>query len=597
MKCPECGQWNRASMPHCTKCGVPLNIDEVSKLQWKDTLKDGAPSTAYLRADEFGQMDATPDARDQLAREMQDFKKRKQEGAELQNRMRGKADRRPASEVVVTEEPAVRSRKVRHDDVPLTAVRVQPAIRNDQTRRSESEIWHRVRFMDENGAFAESRTYDPAPSGGYTQGTGSWYLAGPLGSQIAPRTDRRRVYMKLILILLVVAVVGAGGYLGWRFISAANGPSFNQDAVVTASLKDDLPAHTILIPGEDGTTIYIRELHASYPVVDGFATIEVADHVWYDNLEGALDDTMNVTLTPFLKTASGRQMPLDLVSYEIAIPISPIKLESPETLHSTVSTTMKAIQITVRPGSRVFVNNKDCTDMVNKDGEMSYNATVQPIGDNTYKIAVRSQYCRENTITVVLYREPQQIPLDLAVNTFGSTDEKTMKVTATTFPGAEVQVLTHHSDLDITNVNSTGKFTFYAIFDKIGDNRITIQASYDNKVSTVNHDVYYLPRPEIYTKKAWPLTAEGYSELLSNIQVRAANNQVYVIKGVVQRVEFEKPQRVIIYTSEDGKSQPVLVENKTKTKWEVGKYYRIYADASSTYNSMPLLIARYTYTK
>ena len=104
MKCPECGQWNRASMPHCIKCGAPLNIDEVSKLQWKDTLKDSVPSTAYLRADEFGQMDATPDARDQLAREMQDLKKRKQEGAEKQSRMRGNADRRPSSEVVVTKE-------------------------------------------------------------------------------------------------------------------------------------------------------------------------------------------------------------------------------------------------------------------------------------------------------------------------------------------------------------------------------------------------------------------------------------------------------------------------------------------------------------
>ena len=67
MKCPECGQWNRASMPHCIKCGAPLNIDEVSRLQWKDTLKDSGPSTAYLRADEFGQVDSTPDARDQLA--------------------------------------------------------------------------------------------------------------------------------------------------------------------------------------------------------------------------------------------------------------------------------------------------------------------------------------------------------------------------------------------------------------------------------------------------------------------------------------------------------------------------------------------------
>ena len=70
MKCPECGQWNRASMPHCIKCGAPLNIDGASRLLWKDTLKDGGPSASYLRADEFGQVDITPDARDQLAGEM-----------------------------------------------------------------------------------------------------------------------------------------------------------------------------------------------------------------------------------------------------------------------------------------------------------------------------------------------------------------------------------------------------------------------------------------------------------------------------------------------------------------------------------------------
>ena len=157
MKCPECGQWNRASMPHCTKCGAPLNIDEASKLQWKDTLKDGGPSTAYLRADEFGQVNSTPDARDQLAGEMQELKKRKREGEERKSRLIGKKRERPDSEVVVTEEPAPasRPRRARHDDMPMTAVRVQPASRNDERRRQESEIWHRVRFMDENGAFAD----------------------------------------------------------------------------------------------------------------------------------------------------------------------------------------------------------------------------------------------------------------------------------------------------------------------------------------------------------------------------------------------------------------------------------------------------------
>lgn len=599
MKCPECGQWNRASMPHCTNCGAPLNIDEASRLLWKDSLKDGGPSTSYLRADEFGQFDTTPDARDRLAAEMSELKVRKREGQERQKRLNRQTADRQVPEVVVTEEPAAFTRRVSHDDVPQTAVRVQPASRNDKARRDEAEIWHRVRYMDDNNAFAESRTYDPVPSGGYTQGTGSWHLAGPLGKGVAPRPERRFSVLKILLVIIVLALIGAGGWFGYQYFSRQSGPSINKDAVVTASLMDDLPAHTILIPGENGTTIYIRELHASYVVVDGFATIQVADHTWYDNLEGALDETMDVTLTPFLKTSSGKQTPLDLVTYQITIPLSPITLESPEALRTTVSTTMTAIKIIVRPGSRVFVNDDDCSDTVNSDtGEMSYNKTVQPIGDNVVNITVRSQYCRENSLTLVLYREPQEIPLDLSVGTYGTTDRNIMKVTASTLPGAYVEVTTPHSDLDISNVDSTGKFSFNAVFDKIGDNTISISSSYPGmRTSVVNHVVYYLPPASEYTKKAWPLTAEGYSELLNNIQVRAARNQVYVVKGIVQYTVYEKPQTVVIYTSEDGKSQPVLVENKTKIKWEPGTYYRIYADAYSTYNSMPYLIARYTYTK
>ena len=588
-------------MPHCIKCGAPLNIDEASRLQWKDKLKDSGPSTAYLRADEFGQVDATPDARDSLAGEMQELKKRKREGAERQSRLSGKNRKREDSEVVVTEEPAsaIRSGRSRHDDVPQTAVRVQPSTRNDRTRREESEIWHRVRFMDENGAFAESRTYDPAPKGTYTQGTGSWHLAGPLGKQIAPPPEHKHIFLKIFLAIILVAAIGAGAWFGYQYFAGSSRPAVSKDAIVTASLLEDLPAHTILIPGEDGTVIYIRELHASYIVTDGFATIEVADHTWYDNLEGALDETMEVTLTPFLKTASGKQTPLDIITYQITIPLSPITLEAPDALRTTVATTMYAIKIVVRPGSRVLVNDEDCSDTVNSEtGEMTKNATVHPTGDNLYKISVRSQYCRENSITVVLYREPQEVPLDLAPGTYGTTDRKDMKVNATTLPGAYVEVLSHHSDLNITELDSTGKFSFYAILDDIGYNTISIKASYENrKPSIVNLEVYYLPPADEYTRKAWPLTAEGYSELLNNLQVRIKNHQVYVVKGIVQSSVSDKPQRVIINTSEDGKSQPVLVENFTKIRWEVGKYYRLYADAASSYNSMPWLNARYTYTK
>ena len=597
MKCPECGQWNRASMPHCTNCGAPLNIDEASRLAWKDSLRDGGPSTSYLRADEFGQLDAAPDSRDALAAEMQELKVRKQEGEELQSRLSAEKPR-PAAPAGVTEEQAS-SPRAGKDTAPVHAVRIQPVPRNEHLMRQESESRHRVRYMEENGVFAESRTYDPAPQADSYRSTGSWHLAGPLKSAVMPPPKKRHVFLKILLSLLVLSLLAGGGWLAWRHFSAGQGPGRSQDAIITASLMDDLAAHTIMIPGENGTTIYIRELHASYVVVDGYATVEVADHTWYDNLEGALDESMEVTLTPFLKTSSGRQTPMPVITYPIIVPTSQITLESPDSLRTNVSTTMYTIRIVVEPGSRVLVNGVDCSDTVSSDtGEMSYNATVQPIGDNVFSIAVRSQYCRENTIDVVLYREPQEIPLDLAVGTYGTTDQKVMKVTATTMPGAYVEVTTPHTDLNITDLDSTGKFTFNAVFDKIGDNTISISSSYPGmRTSVVNHVVYYLPPASEYTRKAWPLSADGYSELLSNISVRTANAQVYVVTGVVQYSVSEKPQMVVINTSEDGKSQPVLLQNYTKIKWKVGSYYRIYADAFSTYNSMPWLNARYTYTK
>ena len=45
-----------------------------------------------------------------------------------------------------------------------------------------------------------------------------------------------------------------------------------------------------------------------------------------------------------------------------------------------------------------------------------------------------------------------------------------------------------------------------------------------------------------------------------------------------------------------GSERLVMVENQTKTQWTLGERYRIYADAYGMYNSIPRLVARYTYT-
>lgn len=599
MKCPSCGQWNRASLPRCQRCGYDLTSAEQQTPDWKTTLRDGN-AKEYISVDEDGDANRSKDARDQLAQEMSDLKLRKREGAQHQRRLRQESAERgsaPSAMTVRTHTSTDTFWNV--EDDPRSTVRIKRGgkevprdeLSDNTTRRTVNTDWQ------------DTRSYDPLWE--ETEVYGAWQM--PQNTQLTGKLPSRsrglRRILRFLVMLLLIAIAGLCIFFGVEYfkLRQEEKQDLNRPAV-TASMKDDLAAHTILIPGEDGQQIYIRELHASYIVTGGFATVEVADHTWYDDLVDYVGETMTVTLTPFVKTASGRQQPMDPIEYDITIPLSPISLTSPDALRTEVATAMYSIKLTVRPGSTVTINGEDVSDTVSsEDGSLSYNATVQPIGDNTFDIRVRSQYCRENQLSLVLYREPQDIPLDLSADTYTSTSKQSIEIRATTLPGALVEVLTPHSDLNITNVDTTGEFSFMALFDHYGDNTIIITASDpdhpEKKTSTVNYVVYYVPEPNVYTPKAWPLNAAGYAELLSNITVRAERSQIYLATGTVQYIVSEKPQMVVINTSEDGTSQPVLLENFTKTTWEVGKSYDIYADAYGTYNGMPWLAARYTYPK
>ena len=99
---------------------------------------------------------------------------------------------------------------------------------------------------------------------------------------------------------------------------------------------------------------------------------------------------------------------------------------------------------------------------------------------------------------------------------------------------------------------------------------------------------------EEYSRKAWGLSlAESYTDLMNNTDKRIG--QVYCIKGVVQEVLSASPMRVLINTSEDGSSQPVIVESPSYRTfpWKAGDSYRIYADVSYMEDNIPVLTARY----
>ena len=339
-------------MPHCQKCGAPLDAREAEIPSWKTTLKDDQRGKEYIRVDEDGEASVTPDSRDALAREMAELKQRKAEGSRVQRQLRKESAQRgaaPSSMTIRTHASVDTFWNV--EDNPRSTVRIKRAGQpDDDTART-----HRV-----NNVWQDSRSYDPLWE--EQEMYGAWQL--PQSSQFTGRLPSRarglRHVVRILVIIIFVCLLGLTIFFGYSYfsdrISAAK--ELNKPTV-TASIKDDLAAHTILIPGEDGQQIYIRELHTSYIVTGGFATVEIADHIWYDEITDYVGETMTVTLTPYVKTAGGQQKPLDLINYDITIPLSPITMNSPDGLRTEVATAMYSMNFTVRPGSAVYINDED----------------------------------------------------------------------------------------------------------------------------------------------------------------------------------------------------------------------------------------------
>lgn len=626
MKCPNCEKWNRAGLPHCIYCGADLPqkpYNENGYLPWQLEMKEQEKPKAYIRVDEYGQYEETDDPRDQLADEMVSLKARKIAGEEEQRRLRQVAARRgmaPSGRSVHTTSNRSTFFSAYSDDPTQTLRTVETHATEPQERRPNGPRYHTSYDSSEQEdmyGYGNSRRLVSSYQNNEREALydGYWETSAYLpdnspGGQSKSYTMRMDAYNKrpkgfsmrrFIQICSILTVSCLLVLLIWKYVvPMVFNPKKQTEitATITPTLRNEIANHTITIPGEDGQRIMIKELRSSAIVVGGVATFDIPDHIWYDDYEDYVQETMTVTVSPYLVSESGKQTALEPLQYEIDIPLSPIDLITPESEYLEVSTALYNIVFTVREGSKLTINGEDYSDLVNTDGgRVSYNATVQPIGENMITIVVRSQYCRENSKTITLYREPQEIPLDLASDIASSlsSGNPTMLVRATTLPGATVKVLSPHSDLDITTTAQDGAFNFMAKLDKIGTNTIVITADYPGKKTTrVEHNVYYVPNIDIYSRKAWDIVTQ-YTDLMDNLELRKSQSQIYVCKGVVTSIETTKPQRAFMNVGTEESPIMVFVENASKTTWVVGESYRLYGDAFGMYQSSPWLVVRYTY--
>ena len=598
MKCPACGHWNRASFPKCFKCGEPLYHlhEEERETPAEEMTRTGPINTGgstVIQFDEQGNEIVKTDKLDKLALEMLNLHERKRRGEAKQKQLRSRGAQRGFAPSGTRVSGAPRRSRFFAD--PKTQRKKQEELLAEQSRVDydgfvDQPTYYTIAGDDVNYADRSSTT---------TNMYGSMNVPLPKGKR-KRAIGRPRVLIYLALALVLIS----GGILLYQsvilpWVVSRTVANEEPQPIISASILDDLAAHTISIPAPEGAQIYIKELRKYFIVTGGYATFQVPDYFWYELMENLTQESMDVALTPFIRTSSGEQKQMESVRYTIEIPLSPITLINPDVTHLEVSTPVYNVRFQVMQNSRVMINNEDYSSFVNtQNGLISYNAAVQPIGNNLITISVRSQFYRENTVELNIYREVQDIPLDLASTLDDRSSDPDMTIRATTRAGASITILSPHKELDTSQLGSTGQFSFKAVFSKIGTNTIEIRADFpDKKPTTVKYDVYYLPVPDIYTKKAWQLDAAwGYPDLLANMNTRIANTQIYTFTGPIKEIISNRPQLALFdVTDGSGSELLVLCENQTRTHWKLGERYWIFGDAYGMYGSIPRLIARYTY--
>lgn len=585
MKCPVCGTYNRASFPKCYRCGAELPKPKKPEVKKEPALKPLSATTQVVVEPEKRQK---PDVlQPPSIEDKRSVKQRRDHGKDIQS---GLAD---------IEEVAF----------PVSPVR---EVLYDQT-------------FDGYDGYEQSQPglHQSIPS----------KKSQPGGIRLHKGRAKRSLSRRLLVILSVILLLSSAliaTYVFWikPALIERGVLKQKQSGSVIPSILDDAAAHTITIPAEDGAQIYIKELRKSYTAVDGAVVFQIADHFWYDNIEEdrgreqiyiedgvekrrivdqvLIPPVMDVEITPYYRAASGEQIAMDRITYQINVPQSPLTLIRPDSTYAETNLKQYSLRFKVEPNSRVKINDVDLTAYVNaQEGLVTYNADLGNTGATIFTIEVRSPYYRMTVQNVTLYREPQTIPLEIDGTIDDESSRSQMAIFCRTLPGVKITVLSPHDKLNTEKLATTGEFSFDALFDHYGINTVRIMAEMVNPAVEVeptilSFDVNYTPNVDEYTRKAWALNdGFGYSDLLANMQKRIDSTQVYVFTGIVEELITDNPQ-LAIFDAADGKvASPlkVLVENQSKTDWVIGQKYTIYAEAYGVYDSMPRLLGRFTYRK
>lgn len=415
---------------------------------------------------------------------------------------------------------------------------------------------------------------------------------------------RRTAFHRVLVILLWIAcfaAVGVGIYKLVFWIDSYNITRLYTRGAYTPTVNevemdDGRIAHALIFYGQDGDRVFLPEINECLSICGGVARLEIADADWFTG-DVSEYDYADICFSPVLMREDGTQTRLPNVEYSIDVPESPLEVVSPATEGVNVVTSVYPIDLQVVAGSNVYINGEDLTEKVDRSGALSVDVSVQPIGDNTYTVIVRTPRHKETRRDIILYREKYDIEIELDSTVKNVSNETTMTVSGSCEPGAAISVDTPYVEESLIMDMTTGRFQFLAKFSQFGNNTVRFRATKEGRADAVlSIVVNYKPTLAAYSANAWKLEKADYEQL--RILFEEWHGKVFRCNGViVDSFQDGDTKYMVMDTGSDGEERLIILENLTTISPSYGPKYSAWADVEGRYmyNShyYPLLTARY----
>lgn len=426
----------------------------------------------------------------------------------------------------------------------------------------------------------------------------------PYCGQEMPETDGMSFLLRLVIMLFswiaVLAIVALGIYKLYFWIDDYKLQRLYTrgaltPAVTQITMSDGRAGHAITYYGDDGDQIFFETLNRSVEFSGGVARLELPDSDWFgSDIEEVESADVSVVSTLIYEKGDKRRLPT--VKFEVEAPTSPIVVKSPDREDLSINNSIYTLQVQVVPGSRVNVNGKDVTDIVDHAGLLSVNVNVFPIGDNVYSVIVDTPNHKQGRKNVVIYRQKMEIAVELNNNVPTSSATSNVTISGKCDLGATISVDSPYMEGSLVQNQETGEFNFIAQLTVIGDNTVLFRASQEGKAdSVISLNIDYLPSVDEYGSLAWAMDYKALCAMFEQWKGR-----VFKCPGYVIDVFEDGGVQYLIMNVGTEAQQLIVLKNYSKVDNPFpGGHYSAYADVDGRYmyqgHYYPMLNARYMY--